>query len=313
MSQITTVLGPIDSNNLGFTLMHEHIFLDLRVDVWLNDRLLADKDLAYSELMLFKQSGGSTIVDQTNGGLRGENILNDKHPVAIREISQKTGINIILGSGWYRQPYYHSNLWRLKTDEICEQIVTEVTVGIEDTEIKSGIIGEIGAHSNYISPVEERVLRAAARAQKKTGLAISTHQSAGRVALDQLDILEEEEVDLRTVIISHANINPDHQYHLEIIRRGAFVSFEGIGTKNSFEAKREMKLIGQIIKSGNISRLILSHDVCVKPMYVAYGGGGYEYISKTWLGMMKQDLGISDEQIHQIMVDNPQNALKGER
>ena len=74
-----------------------------------------------------------------------------------------------------------------------------------------------------------------------------------------------------------------------------------------------MKLIGQIIESGNISRLILSHDVCVKPMYVAYGGGGYEYIPKTWLGMMKEGLGISDEQIHQIMVATPQNALKGER
>ena len=110
--------------------MHEHIFLDLRVDVWLNDRLLADKDLAYSELMLFKQSGGSTIVDQTNGGLRGKNILNDKHPVAIREISQKTGINIILGSGWYRQPYYHSNLWRLKTDEICEQSEIQIRLGV---------------------------------------------------------------------------------------------------------------------------------------------------------------------------------------
>ena len=313
MPEITTVLGPIDSNNLGFTLMHEHIFLDARVDVWLHDRLLADKELAYNELMLYKQAGGTTIVDQTNGGLRGINILNERHPNAIQELSRKTGINIVLGSGWYREPYYDKSLWRMKTSEICEQIVHEVNVGIEGTQIKSGIIGEIGAHFNYISPIEERVLRAAARAQKKTGLAISTHQGAGKVALDQLDILEEEGVDLRTVIISHANINPDHAYHMEIIKRGAFVSFEGIGTKNSFEAKREMQLIGQIIESGNINHLILSHDVCVKPMYVAYGGGGYEYISKTWLGMMKQDLGISDEQIHQIMVNNPQNALRGER
>ena len=68
MPEITTVLGPIDSNKLGFTLMHEHIFLDARVDVWLHDRLLADKELAYNELMLYKQAGGTTIVDPTNGG-----------------------------------------------------------------------------------------------------------------------------------------------------------------------------------------------------------------------------------------------------
>lgn len=313
MSEITTVLGPIDSSKLGFTLMHEHIFLDARLDVWLHDRLLADKELAYQELILYKQAGGTTIVDQTNGGLRGTNILRQRHPLEIQEISRKTGINIILGSGWYREPYYDKSLWRLKTDEISEQIINEINVGIEGTQIKSGIIGEIGAHFNYISPVEERVLRAAARAQKKTGLAISTHQGAGIVALDQLDILEEEGVDLRTVIISHANINPDHDYHMQIINRGAFVSFEGIGTKNSFESKREMKLIGQIIASGNIDHLLLSHDVCVKPMYVAYGGGGYEYIPKTWLEMMRQDLSISDEEIDQIMIYNPQHALKGER
>ena len=293
--------------------MHEHIFLDARVDVWLHDRLLADKELAYQELILYKQAGGTTIVDQTNGGLRGTNILRQRHPLEIQEISRKTGINIILGSGWYREPYYDKSLWRLKTDEISEQIINEINVGIEGTQIKSGIIGEIGAHFNYISPVEERVLRAAARAQKKTGLAISTHQGAGIVALDQLDILEEEGVDLRTVIISHANINPDHDYHMQIINRGAFVSFEGIGTKNSFESKREMQLIGQIIASGNIDHLLLSHDVCVKPMYVAYGGGGYEYIPKTWLEMMRQDLSISDEEIDQIMIYNPQHALKGER
>ena len=313
MSEITTVLGPIDSSKLGFTLMHEHIFLDARVDVWLHDRLLADKELAYQELILYKQAGGTTIVDQTNGGLRGTNILRQRHPLEIQEISRKTGINIILGSGWYREPYYDKSLWRLKTDEISEQIINEINVGIEGTQIKSGIIGEIGAHFNYISPVEERVLRAAARAQKKTGLAISTHQGAGIVALDQLDILEEEGVDLRTVIISHANINPDHDYHMQIINRGAFVSFEGIGTKNSFESKREMQLIGQIIASGNIDLLLLSHDVCVKPMYVAYGGGGYEYIPKTWLEMMRQDLSISDEEIDQIMIYNPHHALKGER
>ena len=257
MSEITTVLGPIDASKLGFTLMHEHIFLDARVDVWLHDRLLADKELAYQELILYKQAGGTTIVDQTNGGLRGTNILRQRHPLEIQEISRKTGINIILGSGWYREPYYDKSLWRLKTDEISEQIINEINVGIEGTQIKSGIIGEIGAHFNYISPVEERVLRAAARAQKKTGLAISTHQGAGIVALDQLDILEEEGVDLRTVIISHANNNPDHDYHMQIINRGAFVSFEGIGTKNSFESKREMQLIGQMIASGNKDHLLL--------------------------------------------------------
>ena len=313
MSQVMTVKGPIPSDDLGVTLVHEHIYLDLRKDVWLSDRMLNDAELAFAELMRFKNSGGATVVDQTSGGLRGNEhkILPAKHPLAIREIAQRTGLNIVLGCGWYRAPYYEPYLWRAKTDQIAEEIVRDTTEGIEGTNVKAGIIGEIGAHGNYILPVEERVLRAAARAQKRTGLSLSTHHSEGTVALGQLDILEEEGVDLRRVIASHAGSYPHHDYHAEIARRGAFVSFEGIGSRRPHDADRELDLIRQIIDNGLIGHLLLSHDVCVKPMYAAYGGGGYDYILETWLDLMRE-AGVTDDQVHQIMVENPKRALTGD-
>ncbi len=213
MAAVMTVTGPISSDRLGFTLVHEHIYVDLRKDYWSSDRLLNNTELAYDELMRYKNAGGVTLVDQTSGGLRGneQRILPIKHPLAVRQVAERTGLNIILGCGWYREPYYEPHLWRAKTDEIAEEMVrdiTEGTEGIEGTDVRAGIIGEIGAHGNWILPVEERVLRAAARAHNKTGLTISTHQSEGTVALDQLDILREEGVDPRRVIISHANSYP---------------------------------------------------------------------------------------------------------
>jgi len=312
-TNVTTVTGPIPADQLGFTLIHEHIFLDLRNDVWLSDRMLNDEDRAYEELMLYKAAGGVTVVDQTPGGLRGDRnrILPTKHPLAIREMAQRTGLNIVLGSGWYREPYYDPYLWQAKTDEIAEEIIRETTEGIDGTDVRAGIIGEIGAHAGYISPVEERVLRAAARAQLKTGLMLSTHQSEGPVALDQLDILEQEGVDLRKVVCSHVGSHPYHEYHAAIAKRGAFVSFEGLGSRNAADAHREMELMLAMINAGLIEHLLISHDVCVKPMYASNGGGGYAYIPTTWLGMMRER-GVTDEQVFQIMVENPRRALVGE-
>ena len=314
MSTIMSVNGPIEADQLGFALIHEHIFLDLRNDVWLGDRMLNDTELAYEELMRYKNAGGATLVDQTSGGLRGNKnrILPIKHPLAIREMSQRTGLHVILGCGWYREPYYEEYLHRAKTDEIAEEIVQEVEVGIEGTDVRAGFIGEIGSHSNYISAVEERVFRAAARAQIKTGLSLTTHQSEGDVALDQLDILEHEGVDLRRVICSHIASGPSHEYAVALARRGAYFSIEGIGSFRPRYQENVIQRILYVVEEGYIDHMMLSHDVCMQFMYTANGGGGYDYISTTWLPLLKER-GLSDEQLHRMMVDNPRRALTGER
>ena len=252
MPTVMSVTGPVDADELGFTLIHEHIFLDLRNDVWLADRMLNDPELAYEELMRYKDAGGVTLVDQTSGGLRGNKnrILPIKHPLAIRDMAERTDLQIILGCGWYREPYYEEYLHRAKTDEIAEEIVQECEVGIEDTDVRAGFIGEIGSHSNYISAVEERVFRAAARAQMQTGLSLTTHQSEGDVALDQLDILEHEGVDLRRVICRHIASGVSHEYPAALAKRGAFFSIEGIGSFRPRYQEEVIQRILYVIKQG---------------------------------------------------------------
>ena len=220
-TQVMAVTGPISSSELGFTLPHEHIYLDLMRDRWHVNNFLNDMELAEIEVRRYSDAGGGTLVDLTSGGLKGSdqdlpfdadlNLL--KHPEAVRIMAEKTGLNIVLGCGWYRESYYPPRLWKMRTEEIEEGIIRDLTEGIDGTEIRAGIIGEIGAHFNRLSAIEERVLRAAGRAQVKTGVGLVTHATFGPHGLDQLDVLMQEGVDPRRVAIAHSGAFPIHKYH----------------------------------------------------------------------------------------------------
>ena len=312
-STVMTVNGPISADKLGFTSPHEHIYLDLMRDNWSGNNFLNDPELAYEELMYFKRAGGVTAVDLTSGGLKenDQQVLPIKHPLAIREMAKRTGLNIILGCGWYRETYYAQYLWRAKTDQIAEEIIRDVTVGIDGTDVKAGVIGEIGAHFTWLSPVEERVLRAAARAQKKTGVAFATHATRGPVGLDQLDILKEEGADLSRVVIAHSCSYPNLEYQLEIAKRGAYLSFDSQGAWPEHAQVGQVKLLKQVLDAGLVKQVHLSHDICYRSMYHAYGGGGYDFIPTKLFPVLKK-IGVSDEQIHIMTVENPRRWLTGE-
>ena len=319
MSEIITVNGPIKPEELGFTITHEHIFIDLTRQGPGRNRVLDDFELAYTELMYYKNAGGISLIDQTTGGLRGgiaEGALRDlrpnKHALEIREISRQTGLNIILGAGWYREPFYPPHLNRNSTNQIADDLINDIKIGIDGTDVKAGILGEIGSDTTWISPVEERVFRAVARAQLHTGLTIATHTGGLNVGIDQLDILEQEGVDLYRVIIGHAHSYNNHEYHLEIIKRGAYVQFDRLGTTNKFEHDAWIKLIFQIIDKGHIGHLLFSQDVCLRSDYVGYGGNGYAHIL-TKLKSELLDTGMTEDQFKQITVDNPRRALIGDK
>ena len=308
-----TVNGPISPAQLGFTLVHEHLFLDLMRDNWSGNNFLNDPELTYQELMRYKNAGGVTLVDQTSGGLteNDQMVLPIKHPLAVRQVAERTGLNIVLGCGWYRETYYEKYLWRAKTDQIAEEIERDLTSGLAGTDVRAGIIGEIGAHFTWLSPVEERVLRAAGRAQKRTGVALTTHATRGPVGLDQLDILQEEGVDLRRVAVGHSFSYPHLEYQVEIARRGAYISFDNMQPTNPHDHQKLIGLVKEVLKAGLVKHLLFSHDVCYKSMYATYGGAGYDYCSTRLLGDLS-GIGVTEEQFQQIMIENPRRLLSGE-
>ena len=311
MTQIMSVTGPIDANQMGETLIHEHIFIDLMKDSWSGNNLLNDPDLAVVELGYFKAAGGSTVIDQTNRGLFPPDLLPGPFPLAVKQVAEQTGLNIVLGCGWYREPYYEPYLYRWKTDQVAEQMIQDIEAGIDGTGVRPGFIGEIGAHFTWISPVEERMFRAAARAHKRTGLTVTTHATRSPVGLDQLDILQEEGVDPRRVVISHAQSYPYFEYHAELARRGAYMSFDRMGMRAEHIRRRNLRMIKALIDAGWLKHIMLSQDVCYQSDLVAYGGAGYACCSVEIRPLLRE-IGIGDEEYHQMQVENPRRALTGE-
>lgn len=303
VSQVMTVTGPVSPEDLGFTLIHEHIFLSLLPDYLDTNRLLDDPEAARAELQGYRESGGVTVVDQTNRGL-------EQQPGAVRDVAAEVGLNVVLGCGWYREPYYEPRLYRETANQIADEMVRDLEVGIDGSGVRAGIIGELGAHETWISPVEERVLRAGARAHLQTDVTIATHGLFAPVGLDQLDILGEEGVDPGRVIVGHAHDYPEHDYHAEIARRGAFVSFDGMSDSNSYLLERDLANIRRLLDAGHIDKLLLAHDVCLRSAYASHGGDGYQFIS-TRLYPYLEGIGITEEQFTRIMVDNPRRALTG--
>ena len=146
---VMSVLGPVEADRLGSTLMHEHLIIDLCRVTRLPDGVLNEIPLAVQEINFFKAAGGSTVVDVTNRIL-GQN------PEGLVTIAQQADLNIIMGCGWYREPFYDESVYLRTTNQIADEMVRDIEVGVDGTGIRAGIIGEIGADLYHVSPAEER-------------------------------------------------------------------------------------------------------------------------------------------------------------
>lgn len=309
---VMTVRGPVPASELGRTIMHEHILLDMMREFRL-EGLLNNVPLAVAELERFRAAGGRTVVDLTNASM-------GRAPEALRSISERTGLNIVLGCGLYRQPYFDRE-WvdRTSTDALAAWIARDITEGIDGTGVRAGIIGEVACDERPTAQ-EERSFRAAARAQRATGVSISTHAARWPVGLVQLDLLEEEGVDPGRVIIGHcdtvasvswSSIDDALAYHEEIARRGAYVQFDTIRPGPAFELEARVRYVCNLLQKGHARRILVSHDIFRRPLLSAYGGGGYDFILTEFVPRLLA-AGASQQELDTILVENPRRALTGE-
>jgi phosphotriesterase-related protein len=219
-----------------------------------------------------------------------------------------------MGCGWYRGAYYspEASIDRRTVDDLADELVGEATDGVGGTGIRPGIIGEIGTDKPWVSALEERVHRAAARAARRTGLAITTHAVLSPVGIDQLRIFEEEGVDPARVIIGHADSYPVLQHHLAIVERGASVEFDFLGmTFSALERHGEprvVELLCELLARGHSERILLSQDVCNDAQLQRYGGHGYTYLATTFLPRLRE-AGVSATEIETMTTANPRRLL----
>jgi predicted metal-dependent phosphotriesterase family hydrolase len=302
MSSVMTVLGPVDSLALGMALPHEHVFCDLMKE-YRGDGLLHDVELAIAELSLFRRAGGGTLVECST--------MDGRNPQGLRAVAERTGLNIVMGCGFYREPYLDRRWFDARdANEIARILVAECEKGVGDSRVRPGVLGEIGCDRN-ITAVEDRAFRAVARTHHQTGLSITTHAARWPVGLLQLDLLEEEGVKPGRVIVGHCDTVPDTGYHERIARRGAFVQFDTIRGGSEYETDCRIRYVMSLVNLGLHRQVLLSHDVCLHSMLKAMGGCGYDYIPVTFIPKLRA-AGVDQATIEAITVDNPRRALTGE-
>jgi phosphotriesterase-related protein len=174
--------------------------------------------------------------------------------------------------------------------------------------VRPGVLGEVGTEKDRFTPAMERVFRAVARAHVRSGLAIFTHTSAGTLGLEQLDLLQEERVDLRRVVVGHADGRMSHDYHTEVARRGAWIGFDRIGRRFIADPARHAAAIVRLAQNGLLDRILVSQNVSLKSHLHHYGGAGYDYLVTEFVPMLRT-AGLVEEQIRTLLVENPARIL----
>ncbi len=301
MNTIQTVLGEISPDDLGLVLPHEHVFLDV-YEITMNSHLiLSDPEVARYELGVFKERGGNTIVDQTVHGLGAD-------PEALREVARDVGINIIAGTGFYWEKFHPPWLKEMTDRDIVAMLVKDLTEGFYGTDIRAGILGEIGTHHRRISAAEERVIRACAAAQRETGVPISTHALFTRIGLEQVRLFEEAGANLDKLVIGHVDTTPDVGYHIELLRRGVWIAYDAIGQLDKQTDERRADAIVALIGAGYRDRILLSTDVGKRGAMRSYGGTGYDHVITRFLPLLR-GRGVSKEDTVALTVDNPRRLF----
>jgi predicted metal-dependent phosphotriesterase family hydrolase len=309
MPHVMTVLGPVDPSALGFTLPHEHTQCTLwhiqnRWDYW---ELTADEPVILEELRLFKEAGGTCLADVTLPGI-------GRDPVWLKGLAEKSGLHLVMGGGWYRTAYYpvEALIERRSVDSLAEELVHDATVGVGDTGIRIGILGEIGTDKPWMTPIEERVFRAVGRASRRTGLPISTHAILSDVGQWQLTVLEEEGVDPGRVVIGHADSYPVLDHYLTLISRGASIEFDFLGMSftpmEKYGEGKVIDLLLELLHRGHGDRVLLSHDVCHNSQLRHFEGNGYTYLSDAFLPRLRER-GVSEAEVRRLVVENPRRVL----
>ena len=337
---VQTVLGPVSPSELGPTMTHEHLLIDflcmfnpppeatalaraqepitlenlgwVRYNSFSNrdNLLLGDEETAIEEASLYKRAGGGTIVDATTIGI-------GRDPLGLARIARATGLNVVMGAGYYVDAVHPEGMDTLAEPDIAAQIVADITQGVGDTGVRAGIIGEIGC-TWPLTANERKVLRAAASAQRETGAAILIHPGRNEAAPREiLDELAEAGADIGRTIMGHLDRTvANFDTLMELASSGCYLEWDLFGNESSYyplsdismpsDAQR-IDVIAKMVAEGYGERIVVAHDVCTKHRLVRYGGHGYGHIVENIVPRMRQRL--SAEEVDAIVVQNPARIL----
>lgn len=283
----------------GYTLMHEHMTIDLSGQKHNLDCKVDCIDEITKEMKKLYSKGVRNIVEVTNRGM-GRNVKN------IVKISKESGINFICSTGFYKEPFLPDYVYEMDKEEIAELLINDIEIGIDGTGIKAQLLGEIGTSKDHMTKEEEKIFESVVIAHKKTGVPISTHTTLGTNALGQIEFFEKNNVDLTKVNIGHVDLSGDIQYIIEILSKGVYISFDTIGKNNYLLDSKRVEMLKILQDMNLLNKVFLSQDISRKSNMEFMGGIGYSYIFDSFIPMLKEK-GITDESLDLMLHKNPMN------
>lgn len=277
----------------GYTLMHEHITIDLSgVKNDLDCRL----DCYDETLVEFKElyrNGVRNIVDVTNRGMG----LNRHY---VEKIAQESGINIIQATGFYKVPFLPSDLANKSVQEIADEMINDIR---SDSSI--GIIGEIGTSLNEWKKEELAVFEAAIIAHQATNKPIYTHTTIGTLGLEQAHYFVSKKLDPKRIVIGHMDLSKDLDVIKQVIDLGFFVGFDTIGKNDYFPDEKRIEFLLELEKTNRIHGVVLSEDLTRKSHLNYKGGIGYNYLFTHFIPECRK-AGMKESSIEQMLITNPE-------
>ena len=293
---IQTVLGQIDAAKLGITMAHEHLSVNLGSVRGDTDSIFSySKDLL-QELKTLTDAGVHTVVEVSCNDM-GRDVQ------ALRKISQESGLQIVFSTGFYLEKYHPAWIKDASIEDIEEIFVKDLTVGIDGTNIKAGIIGEIAGEEKRITSSEEKVMRAAARAASKTGCAVTTHCQLGQMAPAQADLLLSEGMKPEKLILGHLDLANDLDYYHTVLAYGVTMGFDTCGKTAYLADEARIKNLIKLIEEGFSSQIVLSTDISRKSYMSVYGGLGYARVMNYIVPQLKEH-GVSTDDIDNLLSRN---------
>ncbi len=338
--KVQTVSGLIDPDQVGPALMHEHVIIDLHspglqsrfraedvtdeeIDLCncfkarygqvynrLNFRL-DEQDVAIAELREMVAAGGRTVVELTTGGLKPD-------PAKLAAIARASGAQIVMGCGHYVHSYQDPRNADRTVDDFAAEMIDQITVGAWGTEVRAGIIGEIGCQSPWTDQ-ERRVMQGALIAQAATGAALNVHPGRHQDQPQEVaDFVRAAGNPIDRLIISHIDRTIfDADRLLRLADTGCVIEFDLFGWESNYFPNDEIDLpndatrlrwIRLLIEHGHLDRVLISHDICNRTRLGRYGGHGYQHIFANILPLMRRR-GFTQAEIDAILVGNPRRLL----
>jgi len=300
--------GPISTADLGFTLMHEHIF-GWSEGVAYNFPRVWDQEAqlhkAFEMLTALKARGVDTIVDLTVLGIGRDVPL-------IRPLAEKTGLHVIAATGLYTFNELPGYFLVRNADEMADLFVGDIKEGIQGTDVKAAII-KCTTDEPGVTRGIEKLLRAAARAHLRTGVPISTHtHAATQRGLEQQELFAAEGVDLRRVVIGHCGDSDDLDYLTKLLDRGSCVGMDRFGLLFFLPDEKRIATVVKLCRMGYAERMVLSHDALVySDMYKpeAFPNWNYYHIVDNVIPALLE-AGVSQQQIDVMTRENPRRIFE---